>query len=287
MEPELTPTSVGELLRRAREARGVSVARAESDMRIRRGYLEALESDNLESLPPPVFTRGLVRTYASYLGVDVVEALELLSKEEARSESIGVVPAVPPDRVPKRTSPLLQALGLGVAILATAAALYVALPSYQNLFGVQAAGAQVPTPPPSVVPASEPSVSSPVPTAEATTVPAPTSTPLPTVQPTSTPVPEPTLAPEARQTATAAAAVRGVRLEVRSMDRVWAQVDIDGVVAYSGTLMPGERRQWRGERRASLHVGNAGLVEVTFNGQSLGTLGPRGEVVKKEWLAAR
>src|SRR4029453_639698 len=91
-EPELTPLSVGDLLRRSREQRGLTLPQVEADTKIRRAYLEALERDDLGVLPAPVFTRGLVRSYARYLGLSSVEALELLHKEEARLEQIGVVP---------------------------------------------------------------------------------------------------------------------------------------------------------------------------------------------------
>ena len=47
MEPELTPLSLGELLRRAREARGLTLRRVEADTKIRRSHLDALERDDL------------------------------------------------------------------------------------------------------------------------------------------------------------------------------------------------------------------------------------------------
>jgi hypothetical protein len=78
-----------------------------------------------------------------------------------------------------------------------------------------------------------------------------------------------------------------VTVEARVSGRVWAQVEADGQVVFSGILQTGEKKTWKAERALALHVGNAGLVEVTHNGQSLGRLGPAGEVVKREWTSAR
>lgn len=279
MEPELTPTSLGELLRRARAVRGVSLAQVEAETRIRRRYLEAIEADDLPALPAPVYTRGLVRAYASYLGVDQVEAGELLRKEEARAEAFGVQPSV--QNVP------VGAAGGGIPVRAIAVAIVLAvlgalvglmLPRYTQLFAPATAVAQVRTPGPEAAPAAAP-------TAQPT--PLPTATSAPTAVPSPTPQPSPTLGAEARSTATAAAAVRGVTIDAKISGRVWAQVESDGRVSYSGILQPGERKVWRAERRLSLYVGDGGLVDVTYNGQTIGPLGPKGEVARQEWAASR
>ena len=62
--------TLGETLRQARLDKGVSLADAARDTRIRRSYLEALEAEDLAALPPPVYTRGFLRTYAEYLGLN-------------------------------------------------------------------------------------------------------------------------------------------------------------------------------------------------------------------------
>jgi hypothetical protein len=123
------------------------------------------------------------------------------------------------------------------------------------------------------------------PTAQPT--PLPTATVLPTVAASPTPTPTATLGPEARSTATAAAAVRGVTVEAKIGGRVWVQVESDGQVSYAGILQPGERKVWRAEKRLSLYVGDASLVDVTFNGQTLGPMGAKGEVARQEWTSAR
>lgn len=60
----------GQILRAARQERGLSLDDAERATRIRREFLEALEADDYERLPPPVYTRGFIRSYARWLGLD-------------------------------------------------------------------------------------------------------------------------------------------------------------------------------------------------------------------------
>ncbi len=66
---------LGETLRRARLAKGVTIEDAERVTRIPRRYLEALESENYGILPAPVYARGFLRSYSGYLGLDPSELL--------------------------------------------------------------------------------------------------------------------------------------------------------------------------------------------------------------------
>lgn len=60
----------GELLRRAREARGFALDGVAAATRIARRYLEALERSDLDSLPAGPFGKGYIRSYAKLLGID-------------------------------------------------------------------------------------------------------------------------------------------------------------------------------------------------------------------------
>lgn len=57
-------------MRDAREARGAALAEVESVTRIRRRFLEAIESGEWGSLPEGPPSRGFIRIYARYLGMD-------------------------------------------------------------------------------------------------------------------------------------------------------------------------------------------------------------------------
>jgi hypothetical protein len=62
-------------LHAARARKGVDLHRAERDTKIRARYLEALERGDWRALPGAVYTKGFLRNYAVYLGLDPEEVL--------------------------------------------------------------------------------------------------------------------------------------------------------------------------------------------------------------------
>jgi cytoskeleton protein RodZ len=65
--------SFGEELRREREIRGISLKEISDATKISKRFLEAIEKNDHKTLPAPVFTRGFVREYARYLGLNTEE----------------------------------------------------------------------------------------------------------------------------------------------------------------------------------------------------------------------
>lgn len=66
----------GPALRNLRESLGISLDEIAIATRIGIQYLEDMEAENYESLPPPVFLRGYVASYAVYLSLDPVKVTE-------------------------------------------------------------------------------------------------------------------------------------------------------------------------------------------------------------------
>lgn len=66
----------GEKLRAARAAKALTPQQIEFDTRIRAVVIAALEQEEFGSLPPEPFTRGLLRNYARYLGLDAEELID-------------------------------------------------------------------------------------------------------------------------------------------------------------------------------------------------------------------
>lgn len=113
---------LGLLLRKAREARGLSIDDVIHALKFSRRQIEALEADDMAALPGSVFVRGSIRSYARFLRLDPEPLLGLLAAD---------VPAVqsdvrPPDnmgnamssRGVRRISPLV---GLSLLLLIAAA----------------------------------------------------------------------------------------------------------------------------------------------------------------------
>lgn len=66
-----TARDIGERLRQAREGKGFTIKQVQEDTKIRRRYIEAMETGEFEVIPGgEVYQRGFVRTYARYLGID-------------------------------------------------------------------------------------------------------------------------------------------------------------------------------------------------------------------------
>src|SRR5882762_2054721 len=69
-------TPIGELLRLAREERGIALREISNQTRISMRYLEAIEGNDYQRLPGGIFNRSFVKAYARFIGFDETEALE-------------------------------------------------------------------------------------------------------------------------------------------------------------------------------------------------------------------
>ncbi|MBW2137432.1 MAG: helix-turn-helix domain-containing protein [Deltaproteobacteria bacterium] len=76
---------LGFLLRSEREKKGLSHDQVVQVTRLRRHYVEALEKEDWDKLPPPVFVRGFIRSYVKLLGLDEHKALGLYEKSAPKT----------------------------------------------------------------------------------------------------------------------------------------------------------------------------------------------------------
>ncbi len=70
--------TIGQKLKAVREEKQLTLEKVFEATRIRVPYLQALEDDDLSSMPSPVQARGYLRNYAEYLGLDIDGLLEEL-----------------------------------------------------------------------------------------------------------------------------------------------------------------------------------------------------------------
>ncbi len=61
---------IGSVFREARNRRKIDLSEVEAATRIRVRYLRAIENEEWDVLPGGVYTRGFIRTYAAFLGLD-------------------------------------------------------------------------------------------------------------------------------------------------------------------------------------------------------------------------
>ena len=62
--------NIGCMLREAREAQGLSVAKVANDLKLLDDYIEGLEAGDYSKINGDVFVRGYIRSYGAYLKLD-------------------------------------------------------------------------------------------------------------------------------------------------------------------------------------------------------------------------
>ncbi|MCA1633070.1 MAG: helix-turn-helix domain-containing protein [Acidobacteria bacterium] len=125
--------SLGEQLRRAREARGVTLREISEQTRITMRHLEAIESDDYKHLPGGIFNKSFIKAYARHVRFDEGRALELYERTARSlgeySDEVATTPqrsriyTGDPSRSPLITA-ALSAVIVGILILIVYAGLH-------------------------------------------------------------------------------------------------------------------------------------------------------------------
>lgn len=256
--------SIGETLRRQRELVSLALEDVAGQIHLRPRALQALEAGNFQALPSPVQARGMLSSYAQFLGLDA-EALLLrfaegLQRQHQERLAASASRQSSPRRPPKRRLPPF----LSPDLIGGASVILI-------LFGVVIWGAHriELLQQSAVLTATLPSVSEVLLDTSAAPVEATASPPegtLPAVEDTSLPP--------------ATAAVEGnVQVVILAMQRVWVRVLVDERVALEGRLLPGQAYPFGGETRIEVLTGNGAAIRIFYNQRDIGLAGSPGEVV--------
>ena len=255
--------TIGDLLYTERRKKGLEIADVEHATGIRGVYLNALEQSRYDVLPGEVYVKGFLRNYANYLGLDGSHLVQLYTDlKKPTVEPAAVKPSVaePAEPVVKKVNAVINrsvdkkkwSTVLVVVILAVSAlGLYLWQKSVAPAGEIPGSGAGSKT-----AGITGPNANSPV-----RTVPAATSSGALSVS-------------------------RPVVLTARYTDRCWTSVIADGKTLYEGIPGNGANFTWEAERQIVVNFGNAAAVELTFNGQPVGKIGDRGDVVVKTFTVA-
>ncbi len=96
---------LGEKLAKKRISQGLDLKDIEKAIRIRWKYVEAIENGRYDILPPDVYVRGFVRTYATFLQLDPDKVMKLYERERGLIENVrkakAGAPVVKPIDAPK------------------------------------------------------------------------------------------------------------------------------------------------------------------------------------------
>ncbi|MGA2328737.1 MAG: RodZ domain-containing protein [Bryobacteraceae bacterium] len=291
--------SIGERLRQERLRRGFNLQQIAEFTKISAVFLEAIEADDLERLPGIFFTRSFVRQYARALGLEEAEFEPELNRLAAceRVPTIEGPPASPQEfDVPpvaaagRRSSPrrLLGSLAVLLLIVTACSAIYVLWQrTHESKPAASSQPVSVPAPPPApaqpvttanadqpaAAPSSQPDSSAPTPSSE----PAPAQPPAaePAVE-ASAPQTSPPAQPEGAQPGP-------VQVRIHATEATWVRLAVDGKYLFSGILQPDQTRDVEANQLVQLLAGNAGGLEVSWNGKPVGPIGPRGQVRNVEF----
>ena len=121
----MTLVELGAALRVEREKRGLDLEDAANKLKISARLLRALEEGDDQSLPPLAYTKGFIRSYASYVGLSAEEVSEALGALEAATEPTTPHNVYEPEMVltPRRN---LKPLLAGVVMVGIVAAVFFA-----------------------------------------------------------------------------------------------------------------------------------------------------------------
>lgn len=249
--------TLGDTLRHARLDMGVSVADAARETRIRREYIEALEAGDPARLPPPVYTQGLVRTYAEFLGLSaqsLVSMYQAVPRNEVRTNLRPAIPHVPiPRSLPIR--PILVGLGCIAAIV-----LVIFL---WSLYQTAADAVRRDDPTGSTVRASTPTLPPGVPTPITLFAASPVPSPVASLSPAGPEIAAASPAPSATPV------VDGILVQIRARQSVYVEASVDGDLAISETLDSGaERTLPLAKSMVIMRVSNPSVLDITVNGEA-------------------
>ena len=239
-------TDFGEMLRHAREGRGVSLRQIAAKTKISLAALEALERNDVSKLPGGIFSRSFVRAYAAEVGLDpertVADFLDRFQLETPPDPPAHVVTAEESAYLTERRAAAVAARAI-VAILVLGGIV---------AFFVFRGGKADPSSPAAVLPSAE--------RAEVAT------TPPATAQPAVPAVDDVLRA-------------RGpMRLEIHPTRACWVKVSADGENVFAKLMRPGQREVVTVRQSAVISIGDTGAFAFSIDGHPGKPLGASGEV---------
>ena len=282
-EPQEAPQparSVGALLKTERERLGLSREQITEKTRMRAPVVEAIENEAWASLPPAVFVRGFLRSYAKVLGVSQDTVMGLYAKS-APAEHADAERRPEPPRSRRRAASLVL---LGIFVLAMGYGLWRVYPTVQDNEGWrdterkdQKSGLQtirsdkelsrMPSQPAAPSPSAVRGMEDPPkrePAEVQSTSREPASIPQEIEKPAGDQVGE----------------EGGLSLTGIVKERTWLRIRIDGKEEKEYLFQPGSRPQWKGRESFYMLIGNAAGIDLELNGKKLGPLGNPGQVIR-------
>lgn len=309
--------SVGELLKKARENKNFSLNDVSKLTKIRIAYLKAIENSDYEALPAPVFTKGFIRNYAEFLGLDAREVLAFFRREFDERKSKDKHSLEPPQPLRKTleiltpSTLIMGVVGLLVFVFlgylfvqyrsySKAPELIIEKPtdriqqtlSYTEVVGKTDEDAIVKVNGQTIRTTGNGNFSVTVDLAEGEN-----KIQISAVNPLGKEtveirtvyflVEEPVSNDQNQQSPTnneGEKVVEGIEVEVLvGPNAAWLKVETDGKETFEGILNPGVKRLFTAKEGLKIRTGNGGSTMIKFNGKEEGPMGGEGTPVEKEY----
>ena len=254
-----TDLSVGDILRRARLKKNLSIADVEIAIRVSAQHISAIEENRLEMLPGRVYALGFIKSYAELVDLDSKKILELLKRQAGEK--------IAPKAAAQIPAPVLEDFSLPTGrVFSVIFILFVTVFIFKSYYedGAYSLEEQIPNVPKDLIVQttllSKPDKTAPK-VAEATAA----DKPLTSLEILTGPPP----------------VVNQVVL--KALDNVWLEIkDSKKTTIFSRVLSIGEE-YWIpiGQNDLVMTLGNAGGLQISIDGKPLPLLGKTGQVIRK------
>lgn len=286
----------GDKLRREREMRGVTLAEMSESTKISKRWLQALEDEQFEILPGGVFNRGFVRSYARFLGIN---------EEQAVADYVAASNEQPPpeDKFPldiheKEDTPPLNPKRsfLPVALAIVALVLVVGGWTWWVKHKPQVSAHTPETSKPAAATQSSAAANQPAASTGTSGIePAPT-TSSGSDKPTQPAETDKESAPSNQDNFASHSSVeadkntkqpsgenkkdltKSFTVFIKAKEDSWVSIVADGKTRWEGVLDANMERSIKAGKELIVKTGNAGGLEISYNGKPLGALGKEKQV---------
>ena len=248
------PRDFGRYLQVCRLNKGISLDAISDLTRITKACLKQIESEDMARLPSPVFVKGFLKAYAEAVGAD---KNEVLARYETNLAAVQQFEQVQTHL--KRQSPFWRRFGIGLALLGVVilGTVYLAERFMMEDPGQDAglsAEEEPALPPPTPLPHEEAGSDA-----------------------KSQPPPQQATSEEEAGAATEKKAL--LTLKLSAVEPTWLKVIVDDQIPQEYNLDVGDKITLEARNGFNLLIGNAGGVDLAFNGKPVPVPGRSGQVV--------
>ena len=268
--------AIGKTLKEKRIEKGLTIEDVSDSIKIRRKYLEAIESGNYSEIPDKVYTKSFLKIYAEYLGLDQVYVLKRYLDEVSQEENVSIptkTVGAPSERTyrnarDKNNTKFFAFVSVVLALL------------FLTWITISLVGRNKGENPPQNIPLSqEIPQTNPIPPTPPTEIPTP-----PPTQPQDSIPPQTPVSPEEIEPPDQIPPISfdKLTLAINTKEKVWVSYTMDDTKKESFTLPAQTTRTIEAERKIFFQIGNAGGLTITINQFELGMIGKSGEVMDLE-----